>query len=213
MTDPNDNDDPAYYAKQDADRNRLLLARAEALDTYAGLEHWLCGLFARLTSLDDETAGIVFYRITNFRARNTILEKLLDRKLGHDYRLFWNSMFEFIRQLDQKRNEIVHWHFGAKLDGEDHVSALRPPGSTGFFILPDQPSLSHAELTDFAERASFATISVTMFSLFKWGGLDEDRLAPWREIFARPITYPPLEAHPQFRLWRGQRTRPPPFQG
>jgi hypothetical protein len=195
---PEEDEFAEFNAKTEASRQRFLLARAEAIDKYASLEHWLCSLFASLTKLDHSDAAIIFYRIGNARSRNAIIQELLDRQFGEIYHVYWRSMFKFIRKIDMKRNEIVHWHMGGNSADEHIAAALRPPGKS-FFLDPQTASRTHDDLTDFMARTQFAATSICCFGLLKWGGLDDDKTA-WREVFFRPITYPPPESHPLFRM-------------
>jgi hypothetical protein len=41
-----------------------------------------------------ENATTIFYKITNTGSRSKILERLLRRKFGTTYNLFWNSYFK-----------------------------------------------------------------------------------------------------------------------
>ena len=79
----------------------------------------MCRVFGKLLNADLELGAIVFYSITNTHARNRILDQLLQKRYGKAFDDYWNGtpnthnrkgMFAIIRQLDQRRNEIVHWH-------------------------------------------------------------------------------------------------------
>jgi hypothetical protein len=87
---------------------RFKIARAEAIDAYSGLEISLARLFAEMLGTKPDLAGIVLFRIGNARARNKMIEQLIKPKYGPKYNFYWNSVFKFIGQLDQRRNEVVH---------------------------------------------------------------------------------------------------------
>jgi hypothetical protein len=70
----------------------------------------------------EERTAIVFFRITNTSARNAIVEQLLKKTHDTKYDTYWHGqagasvqrripgLFALIQQLDNRRNEIVHWH-------------------------------------------------------------------------------------------------------
>jgi hypothetical protein len=115
----------------------LQLARANAINAYASVEQSLCRVFGHLLRTDLDRAAIVFYSITNTHARNRIIDGLLEKRHGTTYEAYWNGipntqnrrgMFTTIRQLDQSRNEIVHWHIGF-MRGEVPGIGLTKPAS------------------------------------------------------------------------------------
>jgi hypothetical protein len=53
------------------------VARALAIESYAQLETQICFLFGSLLETTDDKASAVFFRITNARSRNEMLEELL----------------------------------------------------------------------------------------------------------------------------------------
>ncbi len=205
---PDEDEYAEFNAKTEASRQQLVLARAEAIDAYASLEHWLCSLFAGLTKMDHDAAAIVFYRIANTRSRNAIIEDLLRRRFGTTYRAYWNSMLKFLGQLDQKRNQIVHWHIGGSPEAEYIAAALQRPGNS-YFLDPDGSKLTQTDLTDFMGRAQFAATSICCFCLLEWGGFsDPDEPRAWHDTFLQPLIYPPPEAHPLSRMLQGRRSPP-----
>src|ERR1700754_3245319 len=84
-------------------------SRGKAIQAYAQLESTLSRLLVSLTGMTWEAAVTMFYKITNTNARNAILEKLLQQKFGTKFNAFWNPLLKEIKQIDLKRNEIVHW--------------------------------------------------------------------------------------------------------
>jgi hypothetical protein len=122
-------------------------------------------LFAALLGVPIDVAGLVLFRITNTHARNRILNDLQSKKHGASYDTFWRSLTSFIRTLDQRRNEIVHWHVVQTIDlSLDHKEAARlslaPP--TGW-MTQSAASISENDLNDFIQRCDFATRLITMF--------------------------------------------------
>lgn len=191
---------------------RLKIARAEAIEAYSGMETSLAFLLARLLGTSPDLAGIVLFRITSTRARNKIIEQIIKRKYGSKFNLYWNSVLKFIGQLDQSRNEIVHWqmqllpNFG------------RPPkrlltSATARLVPPNiwdrrRGKAKHVEqtLTDFALKCEFAEAAVWFFSLYATGmkGGSRKMRATWRDIFQQPLAYPPLDTHPICLRWPKQ---------
>ena len=56
-----------------------------------------------------EVAGVIFFKISSTAVRIAIMEKLIHDRHGPRYNLFWNAFLKQLRQIDTKRNEIVHW--------------------------------------------------------------------------------------------------------
>jgi hypothetical protein len=92
------------------DEINFWVIRGKAIQSYAFLEQALFQLFCALSGMDMKTAGTMFFRINNTRARNTIIEKLFRNKFADQMRLFRNSLISGLSSMDQQRNEIVHWH-------------------------------------------------------------------------------------------------------
>jgi hypothetical protein len=106
----------------------LLIWRARAINGYAELEQSLCSLFATLTGSPIDVAATIFYRITNSHSRNGILESLLERKFKTEFDAYWygipntphkRGLFTLIKQLDQPRNQGVHWHTVANITANE----------------------------------------------------------------------------------------------
>jgi hypothetical protein len=95
---------------------KLPIARAAAIDAHANFEQALFTLFASLLGAPRDRAGIVFFRIASAPTRNKILESPLKKTHGNKYKVYWNGsepkaqdgLFSLIRQLDHRRNELVH---------------------------------------------------------------------------------------------------------
>src|SRR4051794_14585654 len=97
-------------AEQERIEEQFYAARGRAIQAYATLEQSLCTLFSRLAGTPDDVAAIIFFRITSYRVRNTIIEKLFQRKFGATYNTFRNSLVKQLTPIDNERNEIVHWN-------------------------------------------------------------------------------------------------------
>jgi hypothetical protein len=180
-------------------QDQFLALRAIAIQAYANLEMSLAILFAALLGILVDLAGLVLFRITNTHARNRILDDLQSKKHGTTYDTFWNSLISFIRTLDQRRNEIVHWHvvqnINLALDHKEAASlSLAPP--TGW-TTQSAASISDNDLSDFIQRCEFASRLITMFrGVVHEPAIPDDVRETWLPIFARAVTYPPSETHP-----------------
>ena len=84
--------------------------RGHAIEAYAGVEQSLCALFAHLTGMHNEVAGVIFFRITNPRVLGEILDILMKKKYVDEYSKFWKSVDKIIRKLVETRNRLVHWN-------------------------------------------------------------------------------------------------------
>jgi hypothetical protein len=108
-----------------ASREEMLAAIGDAIQTYANLEFRLFQLTRSLLDANADTAGAVFYSLRNSRDRNAILKHLLRINAGPEYGSFWKSMSKLIRELDDRRNQIVHGLLiiNDGTDPPDHVLA------------------------------------------------------------------------------------------
>jgi hypothetical protein len=184
----------------------LKIARADAIDAYGGLEIALTRLFAQVLGTKPDLAGIVLFRVGNARARNKMIEHLIKRKHGAKYNLYWNSVLKFIGQLDQRRNEIVHWHmmiqpnFNRTGRLTSATATLRPPNL--WDRRRTKESLSGRDLREFASRCDFADAAVWSFVFYGQGRHGNRKLrATWQDIFRQPLTYPPPDNHPIRQRW------------
>ncbi len=178
-------------------RQEFQIARATAIEEYALLEHCLSILFAKLLGATPQKANVVFFRITNTFSRNKIFEALLAQTLGTKFLPFWfgkdhiSGLLGLIRQLDSRRNEIIHWHLTTGGSAEIY---LEPPNF--WARKPETPTISVAELKAFAAKARFVNSLIMTFMKFALGLFSHsDDPGPWLEIFEQPIPYPPPENH------------------
>ena len=169
----------------------LCEARGFAITQYAYYEEALACLFAELIGLTPAIAGIPFFKINNARSRAAIMERLLKKKYGSKYSVFWNSLAKELQKLDNQRNNVVHWtmmitHFA------EPVASLVPPNY--WDEDKNTPSLLLADLVKFADKCNFFVSTICAFT---YTLQDRPFVHPtWPEIFLRPVTYPPQEGHP-----------------
>lgn len=165
--------------------------RGFAIAQYAYYEEALGSLFAHLIGLPHDVAGVPFFKINNARARLSILERLLKKKYGNTYNVFWNSLGTKLQELDNQRNKVVHWTLVVTWH-EEPVVSLIPPNH--WDADENTPSLLIKDLAEFSKKCVFfvATLSHFMYTL-----QGEPFVPPaWPEIFQQPVTYPPPVGHP-----------------
>lgn len=184
----------------------LMLARAKALESYAGLESSLSMLLSVVLGTDMESAAIVFFRITNTKSRNQIIEALLKKRFGDTFTHYWfgvpntankRGLMSLVRELDGLRNEIIHWHTMTTIDVEatphTAMAALVPPN---FWHSPSSRRTVD-DLLEFIQKADFASRSINMFVAHHGGYQNPSPLTDaWRDIYRRPCVYPPPSTHP-----------------
>jgi hypothetical protein len=186
----------------------MQIARAVAIEEYASVESAMSRVFAALLGTTDRKGSIVFFAIVNTRSRNSILEALLEDKHGKKYDAYWygepgspgkprtGGLITLIRQLDDLRNHIVHWHPVRQISQSGTSEALYPPHFWHRAPLADP--ITHEFLIEFAQKANFVYRSLSMFYFFTtaYDRLSAESQKTWLEIFARPAIYPPSSTHP-----------------
>jgi hypothetical protein len=195
--------------------DKLAIARAAAIEGYASVEEGLANLFALFLGTAPEKAGAIFFRITNTHSRNRIMEQLLESSLGKKFDAYWHGakhesgLFALIRQLDQSRNEIVHWRvrrtFSLKDSSLETRDELVPPNV--WQQNPNTTMISATTLNEFRAKADFVHRSLTMFNIFVRPGNVVPQPA-WQEIFSAPVAYPPADTHPLSPNYKEPQTPP-----
>jgi hypothetical protein len=199
---------------------KMQIARALAIEEYTMVESNLARLFAALLGTADRKGSIVFFALLNARSRNSTLESLLQEQHGNKYDAYWYGepgragkpktpgLITLIRQLDDERNRIVHWHPVQKIDGTKSSEVLLPPHF--WHRAPTAVPITIESLTAFAQKASFVHRSIAMFYAFTTmqDRLRTDTKQTWLEIFARPALYPPSNTHPLSLNYKAPETPP-----
>jgi len=193
--------------------DELRIARALAIEAYAGVESALVVLLGRLLGTTNDLAAIVFFRITNTSARNGIIEKLLEKAHGPKYDTYWHGqpgagaqrripgLFALIQQLDERRNEIVHWHSRSSVSSTgDRWDDLVP--AYYWARAPHLKPITTPDLNAYIEKANFAQRSLFYFCQFTTKAPDVFMRAyggefeTWESLFQQPVPYPPSSNHP-----------------
>ena len=172
--------------------------RGRAIGAYASLEQSMCALFAHLSGTPRDVAGVVFFNIHSADSGLKIIDKLLKKKAGDTYSVFWKSIRNYIAAATQRRNEIVHWHVVKEIGDHGVQYKLTPPNF--WDMTSDTPFISVDDLWDFFDMCDVSTRSCNMF-----GVLFNDemlRLIPpesiklHRDMCLTEFVYPLPEGHP-----------------
>lgn len=202
------------FEKGESHRRELHVARGVALDAHAGFEQLLLEVFAHLMDTNLKFGGIVFFRLTNAGLRNRILEDLIAAKFKGRFDLFWfgtpkqDGLMKLIRQVDQRRNEIVHWKSVFSISGT--TFELTPPNVWNETGRPNRITVD-----DIYEFTAKCDCLRHYAGNFNWRttiyreGENSDKSRAWLDRFDQPPSYPPDEDHPLFKIWTESRTRRP----
>lgn len=183
----------------DFDMTEFNSARGHAIGIYGNLEQTLCEALAYFGDIDNDVAGVVFFKINNARAVQEILDKLKRRKMGAANSLFWNSLTGNYRKLSETRNLIVHWGtaiaWDESLDArvERRYALLKPPNYWGWD--DESPELQIKDIRDFTFQCGANVDALHLFVKSLRGPWSDQEEQTWREIFQQPLTYPiPLDS-------------------
>jgi hypothetical protein len=184
--------------------------RGKAIQAYATLEQSLCTLFSHLSSIPMNLAGIVFFKIYQSDVVRTVLDDLMKKKYGSTYSLFWNSFSEMLRGISIKRNQIVHWNV---VHTSDNCIVLILPDMLGYN--PNSPkSITGEDCITFIDACLYMTRHLTAFiqTHTPESPLHSDQvgLQALRDIFSRPIVFPPLHNNPLYRSSLEPESQHPP---
>jgi hypothetical protein len=210
MTDPIDLEQVFAESSQDP----FWAIRGKAIQSYANLEQSLCRLFANFSGMPMDVAAIVFFKIVNAGTLHGILEKLLKKKHGATYSIFWNSYAKTIRQVTEVRNHVVHWNVSTTIDDSGFSGlSLIPPNIWEYG--PNSPApITTADLLEFITQCDFLTRLGNMFHMILTphivAGMDAGTVQTWRDIFLQPVTYPPPGNHPLCPKTPVPGNQPPP---
>jgi hypothetical protein len=80
------------------------------MQAYAMVETLQASLLEAILKIDFRRAHAIFFAAQNVRARNELLQTLLELEFGSDLKTYWASCSKFLLTLAQFRNAIAHWH-------------------------------------------------------------------------------------------------------
>jgi hypothetical protein len=197
---------------KDGEEIGFVLARSIAVSSYQTLEQSMVLLFSHLLGTPIDYAGVPFFRINNARARDAILERLLKKRYGSQYNIFWNSIVKDLRSINERRNAIVHWAVSVELYRNDQSELMVKQHA---LIAPNywdrnenSLAITIDDMFDFIARCDFYSRLLSIFTLTIGGQIPWQ--PPWRDIFQQPVVYPPPDSHPLSLKQRALESPPPP---
>lgn len=104
------------------------LRRMRAIEAFAGLESWHCGILAALVPCRTDTAFVLFFRMDQPN-RLSAVKSLMSR----DYPEFlnaWRVLSNSIQKAVEARNRIVHWDVLNASNGLVLTNPKDPPTAT-----------------------------------------------------------------------------------
>jgi hypothetical protein len=201
---------------------KLQIARANALEAYARLERALAILLGVLLggAAMFPKANAIFFNMTSARNRNKAIKKLLELEHGNKYNIYWHGdgkpggirgLFKLINQLDQSRNEIIHWTVSRTIFTTDLDAPMEKLIPNEFFYRPGSRIILIGDMNDFTNKANFVSGSVLAFAFntSKEFPIPDNARAPWLPIFQLPVSYPPPSNHPLSPSGKAPGTQPP----
>lgn len=185
--------------QQFANQHPMEAVRGHAIVVYAEFEQCLCRLFAHLGNVEYAVAGIIFFQISSTKTIYVIIDRLIRKRFGSTYNVFWNQCLKDMRAISHTRNKIVHWINSPdisepNIDGTRTVSAaLSPPAM--WEVGPGQDKLYMSQIVEFIQKCEVYSRVCNLFTLCVVLG---EVPLPSPNIFLEPLTYPPREDHPLF---------------
>lgn len=170
-------------------RDQFYISRAEALNSYALLERALTILFAAQLGTAPNYATLIVSKIINTRARNEVIQKVVDHSTGKRFRPFTNSLFAQVAEADGLRNQLVHWHVEERDDG---TFALCPTD----ILSTSDARMTEAEIDALNHHCLFLSGVTLVFSNHTRDWAKDPAL---HERFRLPLRYPPEPDDPLFR--------------
>src|SRR5262249_18721361 len=145
---------------------------------------------------------------------HAILDKLLRKKHGAIYSLFWNSYLQILRQISEMRNQIVHWNAATFVGDNGFKEVGLIPPNVWDHGPNTPPPITTAELLDFEAKCDFLACLANIFgfvtNLQTAAKMDVMNVQTWHGIFLQPVTYPPPSTHPLCPKPQAPESQPPP---
>lgn len=168
--------------------------RGRAIDEFARLESFLCDLMATILGVPRETGAAIFYNMTAFRSRLSIMEDRLkaDPSKYQLYMPFWRSLRNGVTRVNETRNRVVHWHSTTWISSDGEVQIRLFPGD---YWTVDQETgfITSESMVAFFNDCNYYSRNCYWFknSLNPGKDIPDDMAAAWREKCLQPIPYPP----------------------
>lgn len=183
---------------------KFRVARSYAIESYAAVEQSLGDLFSSLLGTRPELGAIAFFRITSTSQRNAIIEELITKVHGDKYRLYWKGaknapgLLTLIIQLDQHRNQVVHWRVMADVDLNGRSTALKLVKGNMWAFRPGAETVTVNNIMDFCIKADFVSRSINVFNWHtnRQYPIPDAERAPWLRIFEQVPAFPLPDTHP-----------------
>jgi hypothetical protein len=187
-------------------QDEIWAMRGLAIQHYADVEQHLCSLFALLTGMKIGVALIVFFKINNTRSAASILHSLMKNKHGDNYAVFWKSFMRSYERLTAVRNRIVHGDIAHVTYGDG--STVTGVIDSHHYSSDRRPPIDSAALLEFIKECRFFS---RVCSTFIWwlDGSQRDQMQHLKDVFSRPLVYPPPEADPLSGIVNKPRVRVP----
>ncbi|MEJ7776855.1 MAG: hypothetical protein WKF52_05620 [Sphingomicrobium sp.] len=182
-------------------RDHFNTARAEALNAYALLEKGLALLFATALSTDPRYATLTISKIINTRARNEVVQRVVNMSTVNAFKAFTNSLFVLIGQCDSERNKLVHWY----VEEKHGQIALRPTD----LLTKSDDRMTADDINALWAKCLFLCQLVSKFDAHQSNWAHDPAL---HERFLQPLRYPPEPDDPLFPSYKDIVALPRPLQ-
>ena len=192
--------DATFLIDKDATHQTFMIARASAIEQYANIEQALASLCAYLMGVPIDVAGIPFFRMNNARARLMMLERLLKKKHGNTFNIFWNSLVKELKQIDDTRNLIVHWITEKTATSNDERWTCLV-GANYWDRTENSRKIALDDLYEFILKCDFF-YHLTQHFLWVISKSSKKMHPNWPDICQAAVVYPPPDTHPLFRKWQ-----------
>lgn len=189
--------DALFLIDIDETHQTFMIARASAIEHYANIEQVLASLCAYLMGVTVDIAGIPFFKMNNARARLAMLERLLKKKHGNTYNIFWNSLVKQLQPIDDRRNLIVHWITEKTVtSNNEQWSCL--VGANYWDRTENSEKIHLSDMYEFILKCDFFYHLIQHF-LWLISESPKKIHESWPEICQQPIVYPAPNNHPLYR--------------
>jgi hypothetical protein len=188
-------DEALVHIDKSMSHREFMLCRASAIEQYAHLEHILFSLYVFLENKNFEEVGEKYHSL-DAQSRLVHIGKQLKLRFGEKYNIFWESLFEHLKQLPTRRNLIVHWTI-VKTSTSDGVSwsSLKPISKWDKYFFGRELFLK--DILQFTMATNFFYHLIQNF-IWVISKSSKKIHSKWKETFQFAIVLPVPETHPLF---------------